>query len=176
VKLTLEQKLRMKRVVLESPFAGAVERNIKYARLCVRDCLKKSEAPIVSHLLFTQPDILNDKVSEERQLGIEAGLAWGAFAETTVVYADFGISRGMQCGIERAKKEGRPVEIRYLPVETVMALAREFKMIICDGCNVRAPFEHRCHEDNVLVNGEKTGKPCECPICRGKERFLASLI
>ena len=28
----------MKRVVLESPFAGDVEENIKYAKKCVHDC------------------------------------------------------------------------------------------------------------------------------------------
>lgn len=104
----------MIRVVLESPFAGDIKRNISYARAAVRDCLKRGEAPIVSHLLFTQPGILKDEIPEERALGIEAGLIWGTAAEKTVVYGDLGMSRGMEAGIERAKKEDRPVEIRYL--------------------------------------------------------------
>lgn len=104
----------MIRVILESPYAGDIKRNIAYARCAVRDCVKRGEAPIVSHLLFTQPGILKDEVPEERALGIEAGLIWGTAAEKTVVYADLGMSRGMQGGIERAEKEGRPVEIRYL--------------------------------------------------------------
>lgn len=163
----------MKRVVLESPFAGNINRNIKYAKLCIRDCLKRDEAPIASHLLFTQPGILDDSIPEDRQLGIEAGLAWGSVGELTVVYADFGISKGMKFGMERATQEGRPVEIRYLPIETVMALAREYKMIICDGCNVNAPFEHRCHEHNAMIRGETTNKSCECPVCQAeKEAFL----
>lgn len=164
----------MKRVILESPFAEEIERNIRYARLCLRDCLKRGEAPIASHLLYTQPEVLNDALPEERQLGIEAGLAWGSLAEATVVYTDFGLSRGMLYGIERAQKEGRPVEYRYLPMETVMALAKKFAMAICDGCNVNAPFEHRCHENNATIRGERINKSCECPICREKERFLAT--
>ena len=104
----------MKRVILESPYAGDIERNIAYARACLRDCLLRNEAPIASHLLYTQPGVLDDNVPDERQLGIEAGLAWGDLAEATVVYTDHGISRGMQYGIDRANKRGRAVEYRQL--------------------------------------------------------------
>lgn len=106
----------MKRlVILESPFAGDVERNVAYARRAMRDCLLRGEAPFASHLLYTQPGVLDDDVPEERAMGIEAGLCWGtAAADATVVYADHGISRGMQMGIDRAKAEGRPVEWRSL--------------------------------------------------------------
>lgn len=105
----------MKLVILESPYAGDVQANETYARACLRDCLLRGEAPIASHLLYTQPGVLDDQISDERMLGINAGLAWGAYAETTVVYTDRGISRGMKYGIERAKHEGRPVEFRSLP-------------------------------------------------------------
>lgn len=104
----------MRRVVLESPYAGDVEENVKYARACVRDCLLRGEAPIASHLLYTQPGILRDEVPEERQHGIDAGLAWGCVAEATVLYTDRGISRGMRYGIANAEKAGRPVEYRWL--------------------------------------------------------------
>ena len=104
----------MRRVILESPYAGDVEANVAYARAALRDSLTRGEAPIASHLLYTQPGVLNDDIPEERTLGIEAGLAWGAEAAATVVYCDRGISRGMQYGIDRAKREGRPVEWRYL--------------------------------------------------------------
>ncbi|OGN03538.1 MAG: hypothetical protein A2655_04835 [Candidatus Yanofskybacteria bacterium RIFCSPHIGHO2_01_FULL_43_42] len=104
----------MRRVVLESPFAGDVERNLAYARRCLHDCLLRGEAPIASHLLYTQPGVLDDNKPEERKLGIEAGLVWGSLAEATVVYTDYGISGGMKFGIERAEKEGRPVEFRKL--------------------------------------------------------------
>ena len=38
-------------------------------------------------------------------------------------------------------------------------------LLICDGCNVRPPFEHRCHQNRAFVNGESTGKSCQCPDC-----------
>ena len=104
----------MRKVVVESPFAGDVERNLTYARACLHDCLLRGEAPIASHLLYTQPGVLDDNKQEERKLGIEAGLVWGALADATVVYVDYGFSGGMKFGIERAEKEGRPVEYRRL--------------------------------------------------------------
>lgn len=104
----------MRRVILESPYAGNVDANVAYARACVRDCLQRGESPIASHLLFTQPGVLRDDVPEERALGIAAGLAWRHVAEATVVYADHGVSPGMQHGIKIAKDAGLPVEIRYL--------------------------------------------------------------
>ena len=104
----------MRRVQLESPYAGDVEFNIKYARDCARDCLKRGEAPFASHLLYTQEGILIEGIPKERALGIEAGLVWGQAAELTVVYEDYGISECMRRGIERAKAEGRPVEYRRL--------------------------------------------------------------
>lgn len=104
----------MKLVIIESPFAGDVEANIAYARKCVRDSLSRGEAPIASHLLYTQPGILNDDVPHERQLGIDAGLAWKRVAEASVVYTDRGITRGMEYGIAAAKAAGLPVEFRRI--------------------------------------------------------------
>ena len=46
--------------------------------------------------------------------GIEAGLAWGPVAQATVVYVDLGVSSGMHKGVDRAKEEGRVVEVRQL--------------------------------------------------------------
>jgi hypothetical protein len=105
----------MRRVILESPYAGDVAANLRYARACVRDCLLRGEAPLASHLLYTQAGILDDRIPAERALGIEAGLVWGDEAAATVVYQDRGISRGMELGIERAHQAGRPVEYRSLP-------------------------------------------------------------
>lgn len=102
-------------VIIESPYAGDVQRNEAYARAALKDCLLRGEAPLASHLLYTQPGVIDDNIPEERVLGIDAGLAWGAVADATVVYTDFGISAGMAYGIERAKREGRPVEYRQLP-------------------------------------------------------------
>ena len=104
----------MRLVIIESPYAGDVPTNVDYARKCVRDSLSLGEAPIASHLLYTQPGILDDDVPHERQWGIEAGLEWRHVATATVVYTDLGISKGMQYGIEAALASGNNVEYRSL--------------------------------------------------------------
>ena len=111
----------MRRVILESPYAGDVEANIAYARACVRDSLSRGEAPIASHLLYTQPGVLSDEVPEERQWGIDAGLAWRMVAEATVVYIDRGVTSGMQYGIDAATRAGVVVEFRRLPGQEAAA-------------------------------------------------------
>lgn len=104
----------MKLVILESPYAGDVLKNLEYARACMRDSLKRGEAPMASHALYTQEGVLDDTRPSERAIGISAGLSWGKAASATVVYTDRGISTGMQEGIERAHREGRKVEYRTL--------------------------------------------------------------
>jgi hypothetical protein len=104
----------MRLVILESPYAGDIEKNVEYARACVRDSLSRGEAPIASHLLYTQPGILRDENPHERQWGIDAGLAWKAVAQGSVVYCDLGISKGMEYGMAAAKEAGLPVDIRYI--------------------------------------------------------------
>lgn len=106
-------------VIIESPFAGDVESNISYARKCVADSAHRGEAPIASHLLFTQPGILKDDIPGERALGIEAGLAWYRVADKCVVYMDRGISKGMREGWREALRNDVPVEERYIEREEV---------------------------------------------------------
>lgn len=109
----------MKFVIVESPYAGDVEENVRYARACVRDCLLRGEAPFASHLLYTQEGILDDNIPEERQHGIDSGLALAERADLTVVYTDRGISKGMEYGIQAARKALRPVEFRSLEGDDV---------------------------------------------------------
>ena len=104
----------MRLVIIESPYAGDVEANVDYARRCVRDSLERGEAPIASHLLYTQPGILDDGLPHERQLGIDAGLAWRRVADLTAVYTNHGVSEGMSYGIRAAHEAGIPVEFRVL--------------------------------------------------------------
>lgn len=49
-----------------------------------------------------------------------------------------------------------------------MPFDNERKIVVCDGCRVKFPFEHRCHGENAFVLGFATGKPCECPTCVNK--------
>jgi len=112
----------MRRVILESPYQGGLFRrwrNVRFARACLRDCLMRGEAPIASHLLYTQPGVLRDDIEDERQLGIEAGHAWIASADVMVVYLRNGgaVTPGMNSSIKRAKAIGIPVEFRRLEVD-----------------------------------------------------------
>jgi hypothetical protein len=105
-------------VIIESPYAGDVEANVKYARECVRDSLLRGEAPIASHLLYTQPGILDDSIPSERQHGIDAGLAWRRVADASIVYLDRGITKGMVYGIREAVKAGIKIEYRFLEIDS----------------------------------------------------------
>jgi hypothetical protein len=105
----------MKTVILESPFAGDFEKNIRDARAGMHECMTKyNEAPYASHLLYTQEGVLDDEVPEERKLGMEAGFAWHERADYTVVYIDLGISDGMQYGIRLAVAKGQAIVYRNL--------------------------------------------------------------
>jgi len=83
-------------VILESPYAGDVKKNLEYARACMRDCFMRDEIPV------------------ERALGIAAGFVWRKFADKTVVYTDLGITPGMRKGINNARELGQEIELRSL--------------------------------------------------------------
>ena len=108
------RQLSLVKVIIESPFAGNIDANIAYARLAVRDSVHRDEAPIASHLLFTQPTILDDNDPEERRLGMEAGWAWMKVADKMAVYQDLGISSGMQMAIRLATECNLLVEYRNI--------------------------------------------------------------
>jgi len=104
----------MIKVILESPYEGDIDKNVKYARECVRDSLRRGEAPIASHLLYTQEGILNDDVPHERQQGIDAGLAWKEVADLHVFYIDLGISPGMRYAMKYATDNKIPIDKRKI--------------------------------------------------------------
>ena len=84
-------------VVIESPYAGDVERNLVYLNACILDSFMRGEAPIASHGLY--PRALDDLYPDQRDLGITAGYAWGVMADFIAVYTDLGISAGMERAI-----------------------------------------------------------------------------
>lgn len=114
----------MRRVIVESPFAGRGNnplarwwsrlQNKRYARAALRDCILRGESPIASHLLLTQPGVLRDDDPAEREMGIDAGHAWLPVADAAVFYIDRGFSRGMDTGLLRAAQAKIPVERRRL--------------------------------------------------------------
>ena len=102
----------MKRVILESPYAGQITRNLHYAKLALKDSLLRGEAPLVSHLLYTQ--VLQDEVPAERERGISAGLAWLRQAEEVVFYVDYGMSPGMTRTFLMVDELEIPYDMRYI--------------------------------------------------------------
>lgn len=104
----------MIRVIIESPYAGDIERNTLYARRAMRDSVEHIEAPIASHLLYTQPGILDESNPDEHHLGIECGYAWWTVAEKIIFYIDYGISVGMDRALNRAQRSGTPTEFRRI--------------------------------------------------------------
>jgi hypothetical protein len=107
----------MKLVILESPYAGDIDANVAFARAALHDSLSRGEAPIASHLLYTQPGVLRDDVPEERKWGIAAGLAWRGVAEMSVFYTDRGWSSGMLAALHSAIATGAPFVLRALDGE-----------------------------------------------------------
>ena len=111
----------VRKVYVESPYSGDIEANRDYAIRCMQDCLKRGEAPFLSHLLYTQvpqhgfvADDDQDHICVGREAAIQAAERWRRVADCTVVYTDRGSSRGMEAGIEDAKSIGQAVEYRSL--------------------------------------------------------------
>lgn len=102
----------MKKVIIESPYAGNLERNIEYAKMCLADSLSRGEAPIASHLLYTQ--VLDDLKPNERQTGIDAGLEWLKVADLHVFYLDYGWSLGMLHASQKSYASKIEVETRKI--------------------------------------------------------------
>jgi hypothetical protein len=115
----------MRRVVIESPWGKRpdgssctvkeLERNERYLHRAIRDCLARGESPYASHGFF--PGALQDTTPHERESGITAGFEWGRMADLVVVYADHGITPGMDRGISYYLARGMLIERRYIGEE-----------------------------------------------------------
>lgn len=102
----------MKLVVIESPYAGDVDRNLLYLDFCIRDCLDRDESPYASHRMLTSA--LDDNDALQREAGIEAGLAWRRRADDRLFYIDLDWSRGMLAARTLYMSEGLSFEWRKL--------------------------------------------------------------
>ncbi|MFW9871649.1 MAG: hypothetical protein ACFFG0_01015 [Candidatus Thorarchaeota archaeon] len=110
----------MKRVVIESPYAGKTDEDILkneiYGEFAMHDCIVNyNESPYASHLLYTRKYVLRDHIPKERKLGIKAGFYWRNVAQATVFYTDLGITDGMIQGMEDCELKQNPYETRKLP-------------------------------------------------------------
>jgi hypothetical protein len=100
-------------VIIESPYAGDLQRNIQYAIRAMYDSiLNHAEAPIAFHLLY--PQILRDSNPEERQLGLNLSQLWYPHADRVIMYIDYGVSPGMNFGKVKAMSMGLPVTMRRI--------------------------------------------------------------
>lgn len=101
-------------VIIESPYRGEVDKHLQYARACVNHALRIGEAPIASHLLYTQHGILDDNNEPDRLLGMASGWAWYQVAHACVVYTDLGITSGMIEGMNQATNYRVQIDYRRL--------------------------------------------------------------
>ncbi len=95
----------IKTVCIEAPLSGDLEQSIAYARAAMHYCLYLNVAPFVSHLLYTQ--VLDDEDPDQRELGIDAGIALGDACENRWFFVDFGLSIGMRIALRRAHDRGQ---------------------------------------------------------------------
>jgi len=105
------------RVYVASRYAGDVERNVVAAVRCCQFTIRRGCMPIASHLLY--PQMLQDNIPEERELGTVFGLALLALCDEVWIFTDGdGLSPGMAAEEHEAKRLGKP--IRYFDLEVTL--------------------------------------------------------
>lgn len=119
-----------RRVLIESPYgrnqdgsrcnAAEYDRNTRYVRRAILDCLLRGEAPFASHALYPLSGMRDDDPAD-RRVGMVAGFAWGECAELIAVYSDHGITEGMAEGMRRWDELGIPVVNRLIGKESMWA-------------------------------------------------------
>lgn len=110
----------MRRVIIESPYAGEIIRNSIYLNRALRhSIIACGEAPFASHRMYVEA--LNEHEPAERERGIEAGYAWWYQVDAIVFYTDYGMSSGMVKAEDRARKQGKYCEYRSIGLNPVSA-------------------------------------------------------
>lgn len=104
--------MTMRRVIIESPYAGNVPVNKAYLQLCIRWCLQNNTAPFASHQMYTEA--LDDRKRHERLLGIDAGYEWWDVAHYVFFFTDLGMSPGMWKAYERCQQILKPYRYIHL--------------------------------------------------------------
>lgn len=96
----------MKLIYVASPYAGDIEQNTEFARKACRHVMNEGHAFFAPHLLY--PQLLDDSNPQERQAGLDMGLAMLLRCDELWCYGDR-ISHGMHLEIEEAVRIGIPV-------------------------------------------------------------------
>ena len=90
----------MKIAYICSPYSGDIKRNKEYARELTLQAIKDGYAPITPHLYITE--CLDDDEPEQRELGLNAGIALLSVCDIIIVGIKYGISDGMEREIFKA--------------------------------------------------------------------------
>ena len=96
----------MKLIYVASPYAGDIEQNTEFAKRACRHVINEGHAFFAPHLLY--PQLLDDSNPQERQVGLDMGLAMLPRCDELWCYGDR-ISHGMHLEIEEAGRLGIPV-------------------------------------------------------------------
>lgn len=103
-------------VVIESSYAGQVERNREYLQRCILHCLANGETPYASHQMLT--DALSDSDPQQRAEGIRAGLEMSKAiirsGGRVAFFVDYGWSDGMIAAREEYESEGIRYQVRRI--------------------------------------------------------------
>ena len=110
----------MKLIYVASPYAGDIEQNTAFARKACRHVMNEGHAFFAPHLLY--PQLLDDSKPQERQAGLDMGLAMLPRCDELWCYGDR-ISFGMHLEIEEAVRLGIPVR-RVMELENGFAIGR----------------------------------------------------
>ena len=110
----------MKLIYVASPYAGNIELNTAFAREACQFVKNEGHAFFAPHLLY--PQLLDDSKPQERQAGLDMGLAMLPRCDELWCYGDR-ISFGMHLEIEEAVRLGIPVR-RVMELENGFAIGR----------------------------------------------------
>ncbi len=110
----------MKLIYVASPYAGDIEQNTEFARKACRHVMSEGHAFFAPHLLY--PQLLDDSKPQEREAGLDMGLAMLPRCDELWCYGDR-ISFGMHLEIEEAVRLGIPVR-RVMELENGFAIGR----------------------------------------------------
>ena len=94
----------MKTAYICSPYSGDTKRNKQYARELTARAIQLGYAPITPHLYITEG--LDDNDPEQRELGLNAGIALLSVCDIIIVGIKYGISDGMEREIFKARRAG----------------------------------------------------------------------
>lgn len=102
----------LRRVLLETPYDGDLERNIAYCERAIRHSMSLNESPI-SLLWFLGRFPIHAGV-EARSIAIRSLHAWIRICDCMVMYRDYGLSDSMNSGITQALRAKTAIEYRFI--------------------------------------------------------------